>query len=49
MKEAEMETIVGLIDEVISNIGTIDVYKRVATSVEELCRGFPLYPELHGA
>ncbi len=42
MKEAEMEAIVGLIDEVISSIGTVDVYERMATSVEGLCRRFPL-------
>jgi glycine hydroxymethyltransferase len=46
MKEAEMENIGGLIDEVIVNIGKQDLYKSVAQKVEELCARFPLYGEL---
>jgi glycine hydroxymethyltransferase len=46
MKEAEMEYIGGLIDEVIVNIGKHDVYKSVAKNVEGLCVKFPLYADL---
>ncbi len=46
MKEAEMEYIGELINEVIVNIGKHDVYKSVAKKVEELCKRFPLYAEL---
>ena len=46
MKEAEMEYIGELINEVIVNIGKHDVYKSVAKKVEELCVKFPLYAEL---
>ncbi|MFN0158954.1 MAG: serine hydroxymethyltransferase [Bacteroidota bacterium] len=46
MKEKEMGYIGELIDEVIVNIGKKDVYQSVAKKVEELCTGFPLYPEL---
>ncbi len=46
MKEAEMEYIGELINEVIVNIGKHDVYKSVAGKVEELCGRFPLYSDL---
>jgi len=46
MKEPDMEIIAGFIDEVLMNIGKESVYKSVAKKVEELCRQFPLYPEL---
>jgi len=46
MKEAEMEYIGDLINEVLTHIGNRDVYKSVATKVEELCTKFPLYAEL---
>ena len=46
MKEAEMEYIGGLINEVITNLGKEEVYRSVAKRVEELCVKFPLYPEL---
>ncbi len=46
MKEAEMEYIGELINEVVMNIGKKDVYASVAKKVEKLCTGFPLYPEL---
>jgi glycine hydroxymethyltransferase len=46
MKEAEMEYIGGLIDEVIVNIGKHDAYKSVAKNVEGLCVKFPLYADL---
>lgn len=47
MKEAEMEYIGDLINEVVVNMGKKDVYASVAKKVEKLCGGFPLYPELH--
>jgi glycine hydroxymethyltransferase len=43
MKEAEMEVVGELINEVITNIGKDDVYKSVAKKVETLCTRFPLY------
>ncbi len=46
MKEKEMGIIGELIDEVIVNIGKKDVYQSEARKVEELCAGFPLYPNL---
>jgi glycine hydroxymethyltransferase len=46
MKEAEMEYIGDLINEVIVNIGKHDVYKSVAKKVEDLCVKFPLYAEM---
>ncbi|MBI4535961.1 MAG: serine hydroxymethyltransferase [Ignavibacteriae bacterium] len=46
MREAEMEYIGELIDEVIRNIGTEAIYASVAKKVEELCARFPLYAEL---
>jgi glycine hydroxymethyltransferase len=46
MKEPEMEQIGALIDEVITNMGKKDVYRSVAGRIEQLCLGFPLYPEL---
>jgi glycine hydroxymethyltransferase len=46
MKETEMEYVGELINEAIMNIGKAEVYKSVAKKVEELCKGFPLYPEL---
>jgi glycine hydroxymethyltransferase len=46
MKEKEMEEVGDLINEVVCNIGTKDVYASVAKKVEQLCLRFPLYPEL---
>lgn len=46
MKEKEMEIIGGLIDEVLTNISSTDVGKRIEGEVKELCSGFPLYAEL---
>jgi glycine hydroxymethyltransferase len=46
MKEAEMEYIGDLINQVITGIGKHDVYTSVARKVEELCVRFPLYAEL---
>jgi glycine hydroxymethyltransferase len=45
MKEAEMEVVGELINEVIVNIGKTEVYKSVAKKVEALCTRFPLYNE----
>ncbi len=46
MKEKEMEIIGGLIDEVVTNITSADVARRVDARVKELCSGFPLYEDL---
>ncbi len=43
MKEAEMEMIGDLIDQVLTNIGDESVYKKVRSTILELCRRFPLY------
>jgi glycine hydroxymethyltransferase len=48
MKEPEMETIVGLIDRVISNLSDGGVYADVKQQVLELCQQFPLYKERLG-
>ena len=45
MKEGEMKTIAGWIDQVISNIGNENIYQRVKEEVLELCNRFPLYKE----
>jgi glycine hydroxymethyltransferase len=46
MKEREMEQVGELINEVLTNIGNTSLYGSVARKVEELCKRFPLYPEL---
>jgi glycine hydroxymethyltransferase len=46
MKEGEMKTVAGLIDEVISNIGKNEVYESVRKKVRDLCGGFPLYNDM---
>jgi glycine hydroxymethyltransferase len=46
MKEAEMEYVGELINEVVTNMGKTDVYKAVAKKVEDLCSKFALYPQL---
>jgi len=46
MNENEMEYIGELINEVLMNMGKEHVYSSVAKRVEELCAGYPLYPEL---
>ncbi len=46
MKETEMAQVGDLINEVLSQIGSTTVYTSVARKVEELCKRFPLYPEL---
>src|SRR5512137_305184 len=46
MKEAEMDYVGGLIDEVITNIGNADVYSGVKEKIKNLCLNFPLYAEL---
>jgi len=43
LKEHDMETIVGLIDEVLSNIDDQSVIERVKKRVKELMGGLPLY------
>jgi glycine hydroxymethyltransferase len=46
MKEAEMEYVGELINEVVTNMAKTDVYKAVAKKVEDLCSKFALYPQL---
>jgi glycine hydroxymethyltransferase len=46
MQEQEMQVVASLIDEVVMNIGSTDVYATVGRKVEQLCSGFPLYKEL---
>jgi len=43
LKELEMETIVALIDEVLSNMDDQTVIDRVRKKVKELMGGLPLY------
>jgi glycine hydroxymethyltransferase len=46
MQEADMETVVGLIDKVLMNIDDENVIKSVKGDVKEVMKKFPLYPEL---
>ncbi|MEK7701484.1 MAG: serine hydroxymethyltransferase [candidate division NC10 bacterium] len=45
MREAEMVEIAGLIDRVLSNLGSASVEARVRDEVQEMTNRFPLYPE----
>jgi len=47
MGSDEMNQIVSLIDEVITNIDDQTAIERVKKSVIEICQSFPLYNELH--
>ena len=46
MKEAEMNTIGELIDEVLRNIGNKKTYTEVQEKVKHICNRFPLYTQL---
>lgn len=46
MKEAHMETVVGLIDEVLTNTEDEQKIETVKGKVKEFMQQFPLYPEL---
>ena len=46
MKEAEMKTVVDLIDKVLMNIDSDQTVQQVANEVHDLMNQFPLYPEL---
>jgi len=46
MREAEMRTIAGLIDHVLSNPDSKDIHQKVRSEVGELCGNFPLYQEI---
>jgi glycine hydroxymethyltransferase len=46
MKEADMQTIVDLIDKVLMNIDDITTIEAVKQDVNSLMKNFPLYPEL---
>ncbi|MBA4311549.1 MAG: serine hydroxymethyltransferase [Chlorobiaceae bacterium] len=43
MKEPEMEIVGELIDDVLKNIGNLDIARQVEQKVKELCSRFPLY------
>jgi glycine hydroxymethyltransferase len=45
MKEPEMEIVGDLIDEVLRNIGDLDIARQVEQKVKELCTRFPLYDQ----
>ncbi|HTR81686.1 MAG TPA: serine hydroxymethyltransferase [Bacteroidota bacterium] len=46
MKEEQMRTVAGLIDEVVRNIGNTSVYDKVKKKAADLCGSFPLYQEM---
>jgi glycine hydroxymethyltransferase len=46
MKETEMETVAGFIDQVLRNLAKETVYSSVSEEVKELCERFPLYEEM---
>jgi len=46
LKEADMETVVGLIDRVLMNIDDKATIEAVKNDVKSLMSSFPLYPEL---
>lgn len=46
LKEADMETVVGLIDKVLMNIDDSNTIESVKGEVKELMSVFPLYPEM---
>lgn len=46
LKEADMETVVALIDRVLMNIDNVSVVEAVKEDVKALMDGFPLYPEM---
>jgi glycine hydroxymethyltransferase len=48
MGQAEMEQIAGLIDRVLSKLGSASVEAAVRGEVQELTNRFPLYPERRG-
>jgi glycine hydroxymethyltransferase len=46
MKEAHMDTVVGMIDKALVNAENEDVLAKLKCEVNEFMKGFPLYPEL---
>lgn len=42
-KEAQMETVAGMIDRVLKNLGNEQVYRQIAAEIKEMCAAFPLY------
>jgi glycine/serine hydroxymethyltransferase len=46
MKEGEMETVADLVNEVLTEIENKEVASAVRARVAQLCKPFPLYPEL---
>ena len=47
MKEAEMQQIGQWIDQVLAEIGNESLQNKIFNEVKELCRRFPLYPDLY--
>jgi len=47
MKEAEMESIAGMIDSVLRNPGDEELQGRVRDEVTDLCRKFPVYARIY--
>lgn len=45
MKEPDMRQMATFINEVVTNHGNEDAYKKVKNDVRDFCRQFPLYPE----
>ena len=46
MKEPDMETIAGMIDEVITHPTDASLFAKISDRVKDLCMRYPLYPEL---
>ena len=46
MKEPEMEIVGKLIDEVLRNVGNMNISRNIEERVKQLCSKFPLYPDL---
>ena len=46
MKQGEMKVVAGMIDKVLANLGNESKIKEVSGEIRELCRQFPLYPNL---
>ncbi len=46
MKEPDMETIAGMIDDVIAHPTDTSLFAKISDRVKDLCTRYPLYPEL---
>jgi len=45
MKEAEMDTIAGFIETILSDVENEDLQQKIKAEVKALCQKFPLYPD----